>query len=193
MTTIGVIGGSGLYDLDFLTPVAEHALQTPFGRPSAAVVEAQHHQHRVLFLARHAPGHTLLPSEVNYAANIYALKALGVTHILSISACGSLLAELTPGCLLLPDQFIDCTSGRRTTFFGNGVVGHVSMADPTCAIWRDFVYRAALLVDSTAHNGATYICIDGPQFSSRAESLLYRSWGGNVIGMTNATGRQTSR
>lgn len=165
----------------------EHDIETPFGKPSGKIAELSSGRHRIYFVPRHGAGHVLTPSEVPYAANVHALKSLGVTHIISISAVGGLQEQFGPGAIVLPDQFIDRTTRRQNTFFGSGIVGHVGMAEPTCASWRNSIYAAAKRIDANAHNGATYICIEGPQFSTRAESNLYRQWGCDVIGMTNAT------
>lgn len=193
VTVLGVIGGSGLYELDILETVAERTVETPYGVPSDAIVETRHGDHRLLFLPRHGRGHRLAPSEVPYAANILALKQLGCTHVLSMSAVGGLIEELGPGKVCLPDQFIDRTAGRRSSFFGDGVVGHVSLADPTCNDLRGLAAAAARSVDPSVRDGGTYICIDGPQFSTRAESNLYRAWGCHIVGMTNATEAKLAR
>ena len=196
---IGILGGSGLYQMDALQNAREHLVSTPFGAPSDVLVTGQVHGQSVVFLARHARGHRLLPSEVPYRANIYAMKQLGVRYLLSVSAVGSLREEFKPLDLVLPDQFIDLTRQRASTFFGQGAVAHVSMAQPVCAATGRVVARAVdtiLAADAkragasnppgiTLHTSATYVCIEGPQFSSRAESMWYRSMGAGVIGMTN--------
>jgi 5'-methylthioadenosine phosphorylase len=182
---IGVIGGSGLYDMENLTDRSEVEISTPFGAPSDAFVIGTLEGERVAFLARHGRGHRILPSELNFRANIYAMKVLGVQRILSASAVGSLKAELAPLDIVLPDQFIDRTRGRISTFFGGGLVAHVSFADPVCPELIERVYEAALAAGIGAKKGGTYVCMEGPAFSTRAESNLYRSWGMDLIGMTN--------
>jgi 5'-methylthioadenosine phosphorylase len=182
---IGVIGGSGLYDMENLTDRSEVEISTPFGAPSDAFVIGTLEGERVAFLARHGKGHRILPSELNFRANIYAMKVLGVQRILSASAVGSLKAELAPLDIVLPDQFIDRTRGRISTFFGGGLVAHVSFADPVCPELIERVYEAALAAGIGAKKGGTYVCMEGPAFSTRAESNLYRSWGMDLIGMTN--------
>ncbi|MGY8904708.1 MAG: S-methyl-5'-thioadenosine phosphorylase [Burkholderiales bacterium] len=188
---VGVIGGSGLYQMDALHEVREHTLHTPFGAPSDVVVTGTVHGVPVAFIARHARGHRLIPSEVPYRANIHALKQLGVRYVLSFSAVGSLQEEFKPLDMVLPDQFIDLTRSRASTFFGQGAVAHVSMAQPTSAVVRAALVQAVAQVNTeknaaiTLHQGATYVCIEGPQFSSLAESQWYRSMGAGVIGMTN--------
>ncbi len=192
--TLAVVGGSGLYELAGLEQIAEHTPETPWGKPSDAISEGRLGEHRVLFLPRHGRGHRLLPSEIPYRANIAALKALGAQKLLSVSAVGSLREDLPPGTLVFPDQFIDRTVHRSTTFFGGGIVGHVSLADPTCESLRRLAATVATRIDGRpACNGGTYLCMDGPAFSTRAESRLYRSWGCDVIGMTNATEAKLAR
>jgi 5'-methylthioadenosine phosphorylase len=183
--TIGIIGGSGLYDMAELTDREERRVQTPFGEPSAPYVVATLRGQRVAFLARHGAGHRLLPSELNFRANIYGLKSLGVEYILSASAVGSLKQEYAPQHLVIPDQFVDRTRGRVSTFFGRGLVAHVGFAHPICAPLSDIAFRAAQAAGATVHKGGTYVCMEGPQFSTLAESKLYRSWGMDIIGMTN--------
>jgi 5'-methylthioadenosine phosphorylase len=196
MITIGIIGGSGLYDRAELTDRDEQRVVTPFGEPSAPYVTGTLRGKRVAFLARHGVGHRLLPTELNFRANIFGFKALGVEYILSASAVGSLKDQYRPLDMLVPDQFVDRTKGRVSTFFGRGLVAHVGFAHPFCAPLSDIVYRAAQaagLGAATAaasaspvvHKGGTYVCMEGPQFSTLAESQLYRSWGMDVIGMTN--------
>lgn len=186
---VGVIGGSGLYQMDALRDVSEHQIDTPYGKPSDAIVTGTLHGVGVAFLARHARGHRLIPTEVPYRANIHAMKQMGVRYLLSFSAVGSLREQLRPLDMVLPDQFIDMTRGRASTFFGDGAVAHVSMAQPVCPALSDILARA--VADSGAngaislHRGGTYVCIEGPQFSSQAESHWYRAMGGSVIGMTN--------
>ena len=182
---LGVIGGSGLYQMQGLSGVESVSLETPFGSPSDAYRVGSLSGIRVAFLARHGRGHRLLPSEINFRANIYGLKALGVTRIISVSAVGSLREEIAPLEVVIPDQFIDRTHGRASTFFGNGAVAHVSFADPVCADLCRSLGDAATAEGARAHRGGTYLCMEGPAFSTRAESHLYRSWGATVIGMTN--------
>jgi len=182
---IGIIGGSGLYEMDGLKLVEENSIQTPFGDPSDAFMIGDLDGIRVAFLSRHGRGHRLLPSELNYRANIYGFKTLGVQTILSASAVGSMKEQYKPTDIVFPDQFIDRTRHRPDTFFGNGIVGHVTFADPMCGAISDALYESAREQGATAHRGGTYVCMEGPQFSTRAESKLYRSWGVDVIGMTN--------
>lgn len=185
--TIGIIGGSGLYQLEGLDDVEVRRLTTPFGEPSGAVVVGTLAGTRVAFLPRHGEGHRLAPSEVPSRANLYALRSLGVTQVVGVSAVGSLAEKYAPGDLVIPDQLVDRTKGLRPcSFFGSGMVAHVSMADPFCHRLRRSLLQAATDAGVTAsvHETATYLCIEGPQFSSRAESELYRSWGMGVIGMT---------
>lgn len=185
---IGVIGGSGLYQMDSLTEVQEHIVETPFGRPSDVVVTGQVNGTQIAFLARHGRGHRLIPTEVPYRANIYALKSLGVRYLISVSAVGSLREEIRPLDMVLPDQFIDLTKHRISTFFGNDTVAHVSMARPVCPMLSDLLAQAIEsqhFTDLKLHKGGTYVCIEGPSFSSVAESHWYRSMGANIIGMTN--------
>ena len=182
---IGIIGGSGLYAMPGLTNVREETVETPFGAPSDAFVLGDLEGRKVAFLARHGRGHRILPSELNFRANIYAMKMLGVERILSVSAVGSLKEEHKPTDFVIPDQFIDRTFARVGTFFGEGIVGHVAFGDPVCATVRGVFEKACAHVGVVGTNGGTYVCIEGPQFSTRAESNLYRSWGADVIGMTN--------
>ncbi len=182
---IGIIGGSGLYAMPGLVNVHEERVETPFGWPSDAFVMGELDGKRVAFLARHGRGHKILPSELNFRANIYAMKMLGVERILSVSAVGSLKEEHKPTDFVIPDQFIDRTFARVGTFFGDGIVGHVAFGDPVCATVRGAFEKACAEAGVVGKNGGTYICIEGPQFSTRAESNLYRSWGADVIGMTN--------
>lgn len=181
---LGVIGGSGLYDLPDLTDVESLAVETPFGEPSSLVVTGRLHGLRIAFVARHGRGHRLNPTELPYRANIWALRQLGVTHVLSVSAVGSLQDALSPRTAVVPDQVIDRTVSRPRTFFEDGVVAHVGLADPFCPALRRSVVRHGSARGVKTHDGGTYVCIEGPQFSTRAESNLYRSWGGAVIGMT---------
>ncbi|MGB3294799.1 MAG: S-methyl-5'-thioadenosine phosphorylase [Phormidesmis sp.] len=185
---IGIIGGSGLYQMESLTDVKEVKIETPFGDPSDALIVGKIDGVPVAFLARHGRGHTLTPSELPFRANIYAMKSLGVEYLISASAVGSLKAEAKPVDMVIPDQFIDRTKGRASTFFGEGIVGHISFGDPVCP------HLAKILADSvesqqlegvTLHRSGTYVCMEGPAFSTKAESNLYRSWGATVVGMTN--------
>jgi 5'-methylthioadenosine phosphorylase len=182
---VGIIGGSGLYDMAELTDREECVVPTPFGEPSAPFVLATLRGQRVAFLARHGIGHRLLPSELNFRANIYAMKVLGVEWILSASAVGSLRAELKPQDLVIPDQFYDRTRGRISTFFGDGLVAHVAFAHPFCGPLSRILHMSAQEAGATVHKGGTYVCMEGPQFSTMAESNAYRSSGYDVIGMTN--------
>jgi 5'-methylthioadenosine phosphorylase len=182
---IGIIGGSGLYDMAELTDREQVTLTTPFGDPSGPYVLATLRGKRVAFLSRHGVGHRLMPSELNFRANIYGLKMLGVERILSASAVGSLKAELPPQDIVIPDQFFDRTKGRISTFFGRGLVAHVAFAHPVCSHLCATAYEAGKAVGARVHAGGTYVCMEGPQFSTLAESRLYRSWGMDVIGMTN--------
>jgi 5'-methylthioadenosine phosphorylase len=182
---IGIIGGSGLYDMGELTERREISIATPFGDPSGPYVMGTLRGHRVAFLSRHGIGHRLMPSELNFRANIYGFKTLGVERILSASAVGSLKLEYPPQDIVIPDQFFDRTRGRVSTFFGRGLVAHVSFAHPVCGDLSRTAHESALEVGARAHLGGTYVCMEGPQFSTLAESLLYRQWGMDVIGMTN--------
>jgi 5'-methylthioadenosine phosphorylase len=182
---IGIIGGSGLYDMAGLTDREEVTLQTPFGEPSGPYVLATLRGRRVAFLPRHGIGHRISPSELNFRANIFGMKLLGVTAILSASAVGSLKEELKPLDIVVPDQFIDRTRGRISTFFGRGLVAHIAFAHPICGTVAAVVATAGDKVGATVHRGGTYVCMEGPQFSTLAESRLYRSWGADIIGMTN--------
>jgi 5'-methylthioadenosine phosphorylase len=182
---IGIIGGSGLYSMPGLTNVREERVETPFGDPSDAFVLGDLEGRRVAFLARHGRGHRILPSELNFRANIYAMKILGIERILSISAVGSLKEEHKPTDFVIPDQFIDRTFARVSTFFGEGIVGHVGFGDPVCGTVTQVFEGACKEVGVVGKRGGTYVCMEGPQFSTRAESNLYRSWGADVIGMTN--------
>ena len=188
MKTLGVIGGSGLYELELEDRREEH-VSTPFGPPSDALVSGEvssgSDRVRLVFLPRHGRGHRLLPHEINYRANIWALKHAGASRVVSVSAVGSLKEDIAPGELVVPDQFIDLTRKRESTFFGNGISGHVAMADPVCSMLAETLHLTAAAVQPRSHRGGTYVCMEGPQFSTRAESLVYRSWGASVIGMTN--------
>jgi 5'-methylthioadenosine phosphorylase len=182
---IGIIGGSGLYELDGLSEVAWRRLRTPFGEPSDAYCCGRLDGRSVIFLARHGRGHRLMPSELNFRANIWGLKALGAEWVISVSAVGSLREAIRPLDLVIPDQFFDATRRRVSTFFGDGVVAHVGMAEPVCPQLAPALEKAARQTGATVHRGGTYICIEGPQFSTKAESRIYRSWDMDVIGMTN--------
>ena len=182
---LGIIGGSGLYDMAELTDREQRQLATPFGNPSGPYTLATLRGKRVAFLARHDDGHKLMPSELNFRANIFGFKLLGVEAIISASAVGSLREEYKPLDLVFPDQFIDRTFNRTATFFGNGVVAHVGFAHPFCEPLRHLTSAAAEKVGATVHKSGTYVCMEGPQFSTLAESNLYRSWGAHIIGMTN--------
>ena len=182
---IGIIGGSGLYAMPGLTAAREQGVETPFGNPSDAFILGELEGRKVAFLARHGRGHRILPSELNFRANIYAMKALGVERILSVSAVGSLKEEHKPTDFLIPDQFIDRTFARVGTFFGDGVVAHVGFGDPVCATVCSAIEQACSEIGVIGKRGGSYVCMEGPQFSTRAESNLYRSWGADVIGMTN--------
>jgi 5'-methylthioadenosine phosphorylase len=182
---IGIIGGSGLYAMPGLTNVHEERVSTPFGDPSDAFILGDLEGRKVAFLARHGRGHRILPSELNFRANIYAMRKLGVERILSVSAVGSLREEHKPGDFVVPDQFIDRTFHRVSTFFGDGIVGHVAFGDPVCSTVAKAIFDACKTEAVEAKSTGTYVCMEGPQFSTRAESNLYRSWGADVIGMTN--------
>jgi 5'-methylthioadenosine phosphorylase len=182
---LGVIGGSGLYELPGLSSPEELVVDTPYGAPSDAVVKGRLGATAMLFLPRHGRGHRLSPSDINYRANVCAMKKLGATHLVSVSAVGSMKELIRPGQLVIVDQFIDLTKRRKSTFFEDGIAAHVGMAEPVCPLLAEATARAGEKVGATVHRGGTYLCIEGPQFSTRAESLLYRSWGVSVIGMTN--------
>ena len=182
---IGIIGGSGLYNMNELTDREERTLVTPFGEPSGPYVIGTLRNQKVAFLARHGIGHRIMPSELNFRANIFGFKLLGVERILSASAVGSLKEEYKPLDILVPDQFLDRTRGRISTFFGRGLVAHIAFAHPVCPVLSQVAADAAEKVGATVHRGGTYVNMEGPQFSTLAESRLYRSWGMDVIGMTN--------
>jgi len=182
---VGVIGGSGLYELDGMTGVRWVRVKTPFGAPSDAYCVGQLGDRTVVFLPRHGRGHRLMPSELNFRANIYGFKKLGVEWVISISAVGSMRPEIRPLDLVIPDQFFDWTRRRVSSFFGNGIVAHVGMADPVCPDLADRLEKAARATGATVHRGGIYLCIEGPQFSTKGESRIYRQWGVDVIGMTN--------
>lgn len=185
MPKIGIIGGSGLYSMPGFRAEREETVETPFGAPSDNYIVGELEGHEVAFLARHGRGHRITPSELNFRANIFGMKKLGVERIISLSAVGSLKEEHKPTDFVIPDQFVDRTMGRISTFFGEGLVAHVSFADPVCGQLAKTVEAACGTVGVTAKQGGTYICMEGPMFSTRAESNLYRSWGMDVIGMTN--------
>ncbi len=184
---LGLIGGSGLYDVEMLEDPEEVRVATPFGAPSDAIIRGRMKgtDTTVLFLPRHGRGHRIPPSSINYRANICALKLLGATHVLSVSAVGSMRESIAPGDLVVVDQFIDLTKRRVSTFFGDRVAAHMSFADPVCPVLAGALYEAAKTTEAVTHKGGTYVCIEGPQFSTRAESRVYRGWGVEVIGMTN--------
>jgi 5'-methylthioadenosine phosphorylase len=191
---IGVIGGSGLYEMEGLEDVRRVRVETPFGNPSDEYVTGFLNGVRMAFLPRHGRGHCLLPSEVNYRANIYGMKTLGVERIISVSAVGSLKEIIAPGHIVIPDQFIDRTKGvRKDTFFGEGVVAHVGFADPVCHELSDVLHAVALQAGAIAHKGGAYICMEGPAFSTRAESFMYRNFEAAIIGMTNLTEAKLAR
>jgi 5'-methylthioadenosine phosphorylase len=198
--TLGVIGGSGLYEIDGLQDVREERVETPWGHPSDVIVTGQLGDVRMLFLPRHGRGHKVSPSGINYRANVAALKMLGATHLVAVSAVGSMKEEIAPGHFVVVDQFIDLTKHRYTTFFSRdgaqdlgAPVAHVGFAEPICSLLAASLHEAAVSTGVMTHRGGTYVCIEGPQFSTRAESLLYRSWGVSVIGMTNATEAKLAR
>jgi 5'-methylthioadenosine phosphorylase len=183
--TIGIIGGSGLYEMAELTDREERTVETPFGAPSAPYVVGSLRGKRVAFLARHGAGHRLMPTELNFRANIFGFKLLGVEYLLSASAVGSLKEEYKPLDLVIPDQFFDRTKGRVSTFFGEGLVAHVGFAHPFCKPLSSLAFESARGAGARVHEGGSYVCMEGPQFSTLAESRLYRSWGMDIIGMTN--------
>jgi 5'-methylthioadenosine phosphorylase len=193
MAKIGIIGGSGLYDLEGLTNVREVVVETPFGSPSDAIVCGDLDGVSLAFLPRHGRGHVLNPSEIPFRANIFALKSLGVEWIMSMSAVGSLRDEIVPGNVVLIDQFIDRTKSRPATFFDEGIVAHVGFGHPVCETMRTYLLEASREVGAIAHDGGTYVCMEGPAFSTVAESNLYRSWGASVVGMTNLTEAKLAR
>ena len=182
---IGVIGGSGLYEMEGLEDVRTVNLETPFGNPSDQFITGKMGDTRLVFLPRHGRGHRLSPSHVNFRANIYGMKVLGVNWIISVSAVGSMREDIKPGYIVIIDQFFDRTKYRPATFFGEGIVAHIPFAEPICPALADILFRAALREGARVHKGGTYLCIEGPQFSTKAESNIYRRWGVDVIGMTN--------
>ena len=181
---IGVIGGTGLYDIEGLTDIEEVNIDTPFGKPSDSIIIGRLGGVGIAFLPRHGIGHHISPTEVPSRANIYALKSLGVEYIISINSCGSFKEELRPGHLLIPDQIIDRTQKRNHTFFGDGIVAHIQFADPFCPVLSHILFESARETEAIIHQGGTFIAMEGPAFSTRAESRLYRAWGADVIGMT---------
>ena len=183
--SLGVIGGSGLYDIEGLKAVREVRVRTPYGAPSDAIIVGTLGETRVAFLSRHGRGHRLNPSEINYRANLYALKSLGISRVISVSAVGSMKESICPGDVVLPDQFVDLTKRRVSTFFEGGVVAHVAFGEPVCPVLAGALAGSGQQLGATVHRGGTYLCIEGPQFSTKAESRLYRQWGVEVIGMTN--------
>jgi 5'-methylthioadenosine phosphorylase len=190
---VGIIGGSGLYEIEGFTDVREVTVDTPFGPPSDRLVVGRLEGRSVAFLPRHARGHRLLPTELNFQANVFALKTLGVERILSVSAVGSLKEKYAPLHIVIPDQFVDRTTQRRSTFFGRGLVAHVAFAHPFCPDLSRTAAEACREAGATFHTGGTYVCIEGPQFSTRAESELYRAWGMDIIGMTNVQEAKLAR
>jgi 5'-methylthioadenosine phosphorylase len=184
--TLAIIGGSGLYGMPGLKDVSEHDLTTPFGKPSAPIVTGTLQGLQVAFLARHGIGHHISPTEVNYRANIYALKSLGVERVVGISACGSLREDYIPGNLVIPDQVFDLTRNRRCTFFGEGLVVHIGVADPFCPDLSTQLFQAVQATGAVVHHGGTFLTVEGPRFSTKAESNVYRSWGMSLIGMTTS-------
>jgi 5'-methylthioadenosine phosphorylase len=181
---LGVIGGSGVYDVEALADAKELEISTPFGNPSDVIVVGTLAGVPVAFLPRHGRGHRIMPTEVNSRANIYALKSLGVQYVVSISACGSMREDLKPRHIVIPDQVFDCTKARPSTFFGDGLVVHVSFDEPYCPVLSELVYQAVHQTSVTVHRGGTFLVIEGPQFSTKAESRIYRQWGVDLIGMT---------
>jgi len=181
---IGIIGGSGLYKMEGMTNIEEVKLTTPFGEPSDAIILGNLEGVRTAFLPRHGEGHRISPSDLPVKANIYALKSLGVERIVSVSAVGSLREEIKPLDLVIPDQVIDRTRGRDSTFFSDGIVAHVAFAEPFCPALSQTLFKAAITAGAKVHKGGTYLAIEGPQFSTKAESQLYRSWGADIVGMT---------
>jgi 5'-methylthioadenosine phosphorylase len=184
--TLAIIGGSGLYEIPGLTNAVEHSLDTPFGQPSAPVVIGDLEGQQVAFLARHGIGHHISPSEINFRANIYALKSLGVERIVSISACGSLREDFAPGDIVIPNQLFDFTRDRQRTFFEKGMVAHISVADPFCPSLSQDLYQAVEQTNATVHHSGSFITVEGPRFSTRAESNSFRAWGMSIIGMTTS-------
>ena len=184
--TLAIIGGSGLYSMPGLQDVTTHDIDTPFGKPSAPIITGRLEKLQIAFLARHGIGHHISPSEVNYCANLYALKSLGVERVVSISACGSLREDYVPGDLVIPDQLFDLTRDRKRSFFGDGLVAHIGVADPFCSDLSSQVYEAVNATGATVHRGGVFLTVEGPRFSTKAESNVYRAWGMSIIGMTTA-------
>jgi 5'-methylthioadenosine phosphorylase len=182
---VGVIGGSGLYEMEGLEEVQTVSLKTPFGDPSDSFIVGRLEGVKVAFLPRHGKGHRISPSCLNSRANIYGMKMLGVQWIIGVSAVGSMKESIHPGDMVIPIQFIDLTKGRPNTFFSDGIVGHIGFADPVCPVLSQILYQTGKDIGATVHKDGTYLCIEGPQFSTRAESMLYRTWGVDIIGMTN--------
>ncbi len=182
---VGIIGGSGLYEMEGLEEVQKIELKTPFGEPSDSFIIGRLEGVKVVFLPRHGVGHRLQPSSLNFRANIYGMKLLGVQWIIGVSAVGSMKESIHPGDMIIPNQFIDQTKGRTNTFFSDGIVCHISFADPVCPVLSQILFQGGVEVGATVHREGVYLCIEGPQFSTRAESRLYRTWGVDVIGMTN--------
>jgi len=189
----GIIGGSGLYEIEGLSDIEKVCVETPFGEPSEAITIGTLEGVRVAFLPRHGKGHRIMPTELPVRANIYALKSLGVERIISFSACGSMKEEIAPLDIVIPDQLFDRTRARSSTFFRNGLVAHISFAEPFCPDLSELLYEAAMEVGARVHKGGTYLCIEGPQFSTKGESRVYRSWGVDVIGMTAIPEAKLSR
>jgi 5'-methylthioadenosine phosphorylase len=183
---LAIIGGSGLYSMPGLQETLEHDLTTPFGKPSAPIITGKIGDRQIAFLARHGIGHHISPSEVNYCANLYALKSLGVERVISISACGSLREDYIPGDLVVPDQLFDFTRNRRRSFFGEGLVAHIGVADPFCPDLSTQLFEAIKATGANVHRGGSFITVEGPRFSTKAESNVYRSWGMSLIGMTTS-------
>ena len=181
---MGVIGGSGIYEIEALSDVREIRVETPFGDPSDSIMVGTLEGERVAFLPRHGRGHRIMPHELNSRANIFALKSLGVERIVSVSACGSMREDFAPRDIVIPDQIFDRTKARPNSFFGNGLVVHIGMADPFCSALSEVLFDAVSMTDATVHRGGTFVVIDGPQFSTKAESRIYRQWGVDIIGMT---------
>ena len=190
---IGIIGGSGLYNMEELTGITTVSMETPFGPPSDDYVIGTLKGVRVAFLSRHGRGHRYTPSEINYRANIYGFKRMGVSHIVSVTAVGSLKEDLQPLDIVIPHQFYDCTRNRKSTFFGDGLVAHIAFSQPVCPDLASLLYETAAETDARTHRGGTLICIEGPAFSTRAESNLYRLWGMDIIGMTSLQEAKLSR
>lgn len=192
-TTLGIIGGSGLYEMDGMKNIQEKEINTPFGSPSDKYIIGELDGQNIAFLPRHGRGHSLLPSELNYRANIYGFKQLGVNQIIAVSAVGSLKEEIAPTDIAVPHQFFDRTSKRVSTFFGNGIVSHIPFANPICLELADIIYNSAVAAEVKVHRGGTYLNMEGPQFSTKAESEIYRKWGMDIIGMTNLTEAKLAR